>query len=90
MFENSTSGDLTRYISYYFDTQTGSKRDVETYEKIARQVELKPENILFLSDIKEELEAAEKARMQTLQLKRENKIQDWKDAVRDFSQIQLN
>ena len=90
LFANSISGDLTKYISSYFDTQTGGKRDVETYEKIATEVEISPENILFLSDIKEELEAAEKAGMQTLQLIRENKIQDWKQAVSDFSQIQLN
>lgn len=90
LFANSISGDLTKYISSYFDTQTGGKRDVETYEKIATEVGLSPDSILFLSDIKEELEAAEKAGMQTLQLIRENKIQDWKVAVRDFSQIQLN
>ncbi len=90
LFANSTDGDLTKYISCYFDTQTGGKREMETYEKIARQVELKPENILFLSDIKEELEAAEKAGLKTLQLVRENKIQDWKDGVSDFSKIQLN
>jgi enolase-phosphatase E1 len=90
LFANSTFGDLTTYISCYFDTQTGGKREVETYEKIARKVDIRPENILFLSDIKEELEAADKAGINTLQLIRENKIQDWKDAVRDFSQIQFN
>ncbi len=89
LFSNSEAGDLTQYISYYFDTQTGGKREAETYGKIAQIVGLKAENILFLSDIKEELEAAEKVGMHAIQLLREDKKQDWDLAVNDFSEIQF-
>lgn len=61
IFENSTAGDLAKFISEYFDTTTGPKRDAESYEKIAEALELPPAEILFISDITAELDAARAA-----------------------------
>ncbi len=61
IFENSTAGDLAKFISGYFDTTTGPKRDAESYEKIAEALELPPAEILFISDITAELDAARAA-----------------------------
>jgi enolase-phosphatase E1 len=68
LFGYSESGDLTPLFSGYFDTQTGHKREVESYRRIAEAVGLPPHQILFLSDIREELDAARAAGMRTTQL----------------------
>lgn len=68
LFGFSESGDLTPLFSGYFDTQTGHKRETESYRRIAGAIGLAPEQILFLSDIREELDAAREAGMRTTQL----------------------
>ena len=70
MFGHSESGDLTPLFSGYFDTQTGHKRETESYRRIAEAIGLPPSQVLFLSDIKEELDAARTAGMRTTQLVR--------------------
>ncbi|GAA6615920.1 acireductone synthase [Scytonema sp. NUACC26] len=66
LFRYSEEGDLTGFISGYFDTQTGSKREAESYVKIAAAIGTVPEKILFISDVTAELKASQAARMQTL------------------------
>lgn len=70
----SVAGDLTPYISYYFDTQVGGKREPISYLNIAKEINLAPEKIHFYSDIKEELAAARAAGMEVTQLLREGTI----------------
>ena len=89
IFGFSESGDLTPYFSNYFDTNTGGKRDTETYSKIASLIGKKPSDILFLSDIVEELEAADKAGFQTIQLVRPGTIANWPRTATSFSDISL-
>lgn len=71
LFGHSDSGDLTRLFSGYFDTHIGGKRDVISYERIAAELGLPAEQILFLSDIKDELDAARQAGLATCWLVRE-------------------
>ena len=66
----SDAGDLTPLFSGYFDTRIGSKREVSAYLYIAKEIGEPAENIVFLSDIKEELDAAKAAGMQTVWLVR--------------------
>ena len=87
LFSHSTKGDLSTFFSHYFDTNTGHKRETDTYSVIASEISLPPNRILFLSDVVEELEAAEKAGLQTIQIKREGNEQSWKQSVSDFSEI---
>ncbi len=89
IFGYSESGDLTSYFSNYFDTTTGGKREVETYPKIAAELTLPAPQILFLSDIVEELEAADLAGMQTVQLVRPGTDAKWPRIVSDFSEIEI-
>jgi enolase-phosphatase E1 len=65
LFANTTSGNLTAFIRGYFDTTTGPKRDTESYQKIAAAVNLAAANMIFVSDIIEELDAARHAGMET-------------------------
>ncbi len=72
LFKYSELGDLTKSLSNYFDTAVGNKREVESYKKIAAQLEVKPYEILFLSDIEEELVAATAAGYQVVLINRDN------------------
>lgn len=66
LFRYSEAGDLTPYLSGYFDTTTGSKREANSYRAITEAIELSPSQILFISDVVAELKAAQQAGMHTL------------------------
>lgn len=70
LFGHSEFGDLTPYFSNYFDTQVGHKREVQSYRIISNILDLPPQDILFLSDVDAELDAAAEMGMQTIQLVR--------------------
>ena len=74
LFGYSDFGDLTPLFSGYFDTTIGNKREAEAYRKIVAAIGLPPVEILFLSDIREELDAARAAGMQTLWLVRDGAL----------------
>ena len=61
IFSHSVDGDLTPCISGYFDTAVGPKRAEQSYETIAKLTGFNPPQILFISDIAEELTAAKSA-----------------------------
>lgn len=69
-FAHTDAGDLGPLFSGYFDTETGPKRDAESYRRIASAIGVPPGEIRFLSDIVEELDAAAAAGMQTTQIAR--------------------
>ncbi|MES2588658.1 MAG: acireductone synthase [Bacteroidota bacterium] len=89
LFTYSDFGDLSPNFTAYFDTKTGGKRETETYTKISQNLNISPENILFLSDIVEELEAAKSAGFQTIQLVREGNTASWENHVSSFSEIEV-
>ncbi|MDQ3203697.1 MAG: acireductone synthase [Pseudomonadota bacterium] len=71
IFGCSEAGDLSSLFSGYFDTTSGPKREAQSYVRIADAIGLDASQILFLSDIVEELEAARLAGMLTCGLARE-------------------
>jgi enolase-phosphatase E1 len=89
LFGFSEAGDLCPYFSHFFDTTTGGKKEEETYSKIAEEINFKPSEILFLSDIVEELIAAAAAGFQTVQLVRSGTVANWKNTISDFTEIEL-
>lgn len=89
IFGYSEAGDLTPFFNAYFDTTTGGKREEQTYRRIAEILELEPHEILFLSDVVEELQAADETGYHTIQLVREGTTANWKATVKDFSEIKL-
>jgi enolase-phosphatase E1 len=66
LFQHTEAGDVTPYIMEFFDTSVGPKVESRSYEKIATQLGLLPSEILFLSDVTTELEAAGAAQLKTL------------------------
>lgn len=70
LFGYSEAGDVTAYLSAYFDTKIGHKRKAGSYHNIAKQLQLASQEILFLSDVGQELDAAKSTGMKTIQLVR--------------------
>jgi len=66
LFAHTEAGDLTKFLSQYFDTTVGKKGDAESYRQIAKALNLEPAGVVFISDIITELDAATAAGMQTL------------------------
>lgn len=69
-FRFSDYGDLTPWFTDFFDTTIGPKREPQSYEKIAAAIGVEPGEILFLSDVSEELDAAKIVGFRTCQLLR--------------------
>jgi 1,2-dihydroxy-3-keto-5-methylthiopentene dioxygenase len=65
LFGYSDEGDITHLFTGYFDTLVGAKREVQSYRNIAEHLGHAPGTILFLSDIHQELDAAEAAGLRT-------------------------
>ncbi len=70
LFAHTDSGDLTALFAAYFDTEVGGKRDAGSYRAIGERLGSDAGDILFLSDVVEELDAARQAGMRTVLLDR--------------------
>jgi enolase-phosphatase E1 len=73
-FGHTDAGDLTALFSAFFDTEVGHKRDPGSYRRIGAALGCSPGDILFLSDVVEELDAARQAGMRTVLIDR---LQDY-------------
>jgi enolase-phosphatase E1 len=65
IFGHSDHGDLTRFLSAYFDTTTGPKREAPSYARIAAALASPAAAGLFVSDVVAELDAARAAGVAT-------------------------
>ena len=72
LFRTTASGDLTPYISAFFDTRVGAKTEAESYKKIAASFKYSPHQFLFISDAVKEIEAAQSAGVQVILCERDN------------------
>ncbi len=91
LFGYSACGDLTPLFSGYFDTTIGAKREAESYRHIALNIGIPSGEILFLSDIREELDAAQTAGLRTCWLVRDGALpaNSPHPVALDFSEITL-
>lgn len=64
-FSHSVAGDLSKCFRDHYDTTIGPKRATASYVAIADLVGCKPAEILFVSDVVEELDAAYSAGLAT-------------------------
>ena len=58
IFGSTADGDLTRFISRFFDTAVGAKNAPASYRRIAAELGRAPHRLLFISDVTSELDAA--------------------------------
>ena len=88
LFAHTELGDLTPCFSHYFDTKVGAKREVKSYSNIQNVLNIPTNDILFLSDTEQELDAAQMAGFQTIQLVREGTISGTKhNTAKDFNDV---
>lgn len=85
IFGHSDQGDLSPLFSGWFDTTTGPKREAQSYVLIADALGIAPADVLFLSDISAETDAAKAAGMKALLIDRE----DSKGDIASFAEITL-
>jgi len=69
-FGHTDAGDLAPLFSAFFDTEVGHKRAAHSYGVIADKLNRSPEDVVFLSDVVEELDAARDAGMRTVLIDR--------------------
>ncbi len=65
-FGHTIAGDLLDCFNGHYDTTTGPKKETESYRLIAADFGIPPKEIVFLSDVPQELAAAAAAGMQTV------------------------
>ncbi len=89
IFGHSDAGDLTPLFSGYYDTRVGGKREAASYRAILDDIGLAGADVLFLSDVGAELDAARAAGMHTCQLLRDDKAvpAPGHPQARDFSEV---
>lgn len=92
LFGYSVAGDLTPLFDHFFDTRIGGKREAGSYQHIKTTLALEANEILFLSDVVAELDAAQAAGLLTLALDRECIGEGFGSHphVTDFNQIDLS
>lgn len=78
---------MTEYIKGNFDTNIGHKQESQSYKNISGQLKESPETVLFLSDIPNEIVAAEEAGMKVCILDRPNNPTELSDDIRTRFQI---
>lgn len=92
-FEFSEAGNLLPLFRGHFDTTVGAKGDTAAYQRIRESIGVPAENLLFLSDVEAELDAAAAAGWHTCWLQRPKDMQPTQGKgdhpiVHSFSEIE--
>jgi enolase-phosphatase E1 len=90
LFGHTKHGDLTRYIDVYFDTGVGAKRAQASYVAIAKAMRHEASELLFASDVPQELDAAAGAGMRTVLCVRPGNAPvatDGRDVIQSFDEL---
>ncbi|MFK7824866.1 MAG: acireductone synthase [Oligoflexales bacterium] len=91
LFAHTEYGDINSFLSFYFDTGVGHKRESISYEEISKKLEVEPQKILFLSDIVEELNAANIASLSTVHVVRPGtEERGYPNAVSSFTELKFD
>ena len=67
LFKHTEKGDITEYFGgRHFDTTSGSKKESASYQTIASALGVKPEEVIFVSDLEAEIYASRDAGMKAV------------------------
>ncbi len=88
IFQYSDFGDIRSLFTDYFDTKVGAKQESSSYQNIVSQLPFAANEVLFLSDVVAELDAAKAAGLKTLHLTRDGQASSAEhNYIHDFSQF---
>ncbi|MEZ6096242.1 MAG: acireductone synthase [Pirellulaceae bacterium] len=92
-FGHTTAGNLLSLFSHHYDTTTGMKREVGSYQAIVSDIGIPASDVVFVSDVVEELDAASAAGLQCVLSVRPGNPPQRADhnfpAIESFKQIEL-
>lgn len=74
LFGHSEYGDVSQLFDEFFDTNVGSKDDPTAYQSIATSIGQSPSEVLYISDSREELDAARQVGMYTVWMVRDGAL----------------
>lgn len=66
LYRHTQAGDLSTLFNHWFDTRSGAKQAVSSYQAICSAMGCQPEAVLFISDSVAELRAAQQAGLSVL------------------------
>lgn len=89
LFKYSDYGDIRALFNDFFDTKVGAKQEQAAYNTIIEQLPFDASEVLFLSDVAAELDAAKAADLKTLHLIRDGQAQSEHPYVHDFTNVKL-
>lgn len=91
-FGHTIQGNILKYFSGHYDTTIGGKKEADSYRHITGEFRCPASDILFISDVVEELEAAKAAGLETaLSIRPENNPQPENNfpSITSFDKINL-
>jgi enolase-phosphatase E1 len=86
-FGHSEYGDLLNLFSGFFDTNIGHKKESQSYQNIANSLFLNSKEIIFLSDVEAEVNAALSMGMSTVWVIRDENLFNEKKNLNSAHQI---
>jgi enolase-phosphatase E1 len=93
LFSTTAFGDLTPLLTEFFDTSSGAKTSEDSYRAIAAALSCSPPQMLFVSDIAEEIDAARRAGCQVVLCVRPGnapqQISEDQSFVHSFDEIEI-
>ncbi|MCQ8891451.1 acireductone synthase [Pseudoalteromonas carrageenovora] len=89
LFKYSDYGDIRALFNDFFDTKVGAKQEQAAYHTIIEQLPFDASEVLFLSDVAAELDAAKAVGLKTLHLIRDGQAQSEHPYVHDFTNVKL-
>lgn len=87
LFGQSLVGDLLKYIDGHFDTAVGGKQESASYTAIVEKIGCNTDDILFLTDVDKEAEAARQAGLHVALVSREGNAPLTPEATEAFAVI---
>lgn len=89
LFSSVLTGDLACDIRAFFDTAVGMKTEASSYLRIARELQLPPAEVLFLSDAPKEIDAARFAGVHTVLCTRSSRAESAgaDQVIRTFDEV---
>ncbi|MDR3374621.1 MAG: acireductone synthase [Ancalomicrobiaceae bacterium] len=89
-FGHTEAGDLRHWFAGHFDTSIGAKVVARSYEKIAGEIRLRPQDVVYFADTSAELAAAVRAGVQVVQVAKETKSANSRyPVIDDFSLVDI-
>lgn len=89
-FSHSEYGNLLHLFSGFYDTNIGNKKESKSYHNIANSLELKPDEIIFLSDVEGEVNSAFAVEISTVWVIRDENLFQEKKETNSSHQIVNN